>query len=130
MKGRKPTLTVISGGAGRCPGPPGWLSDHGKAEWKRAAPRLHEAGRLTRGIMATLEAYCIAAGAVREAEETLIAEGRYVEGEKGKAPHPAFKVQMAAMREARLLAVELRLTREVSTQVNSDGNDRWAGLVG
>lgn len=143
MKGRKPKLQVIEGGGAPdgCPRPPAWLSNDSKAEWDRVAPLLHGQGRLTPAVMAMLEAYCIAVGAVREAERTMAAEGRiivrgggddrqpalqldgadrrpaYLRSGKGKsqaAVHPAFKIQMAAMREARLLAAELRITRDAS----------------
>lgn len=112
MKGRKPKLTVVEGGAavGRCAPPPAWLSPYAKAEWKRAAPELHARRLLTADVLATLESYCIAAGTIRETEETMRADGRVIEGEKGRTVHPAFKIQQGAMREARLLAAELALT--------------------
>jgi len=112
MKGRKPNLRVIEGDAvpGRCPSPPSWLTAHAKREWKRSAPELHRRKLLTADTMATLESYCVAAGQVREFEELMTAEGRMVATETGPKPHPAFKMQQAAMREARLLAAELALT--------------------
>jgi P27 family predicted phage terminase small subunit len=124
MKGRKPKLKVIEGGGapGRCPGPPMWLSLHSKREWRRVVPRLHKDGRLSSGLLATLESYCVAVGAIREAEEMLISEGRYIVIEKGSGPHPAFKVQM---REARLLAVELRITREAVAEPSEGKGDGW-----
>src|SRR4051794_21844335 len=127
MKGRKPALKLLEGGAstGRCPGPPAWLSLHSKREWRRVAPHLHAQGRLTLALSATLESYCVAVGAIRETEETQAAEGRIISGEKGPAPHPAFKVQMAAMREARLLAVELRITREAAAEPIDGKGDGW-----
>src|SRR4051812_34457785 len=127
MKGRKPKLKIIEGGAvpGRCPGPPMWLSLHSKREWRRVAPELHKHGRLSSGLLATLESYCLAVGAIREAEETLLSEGRYIVTEKGNGPHPAFKVQMAAMREARLLAAELRITREALADPGEGKGDGW-----
>lgn len=112
MKGRKPNLRVIEGGAatGRCPSPPTWLSVHAKREWKRCAPELHRRRLLTADTLATLESYCVAAGQVREFEELMATDGRIISGEDGPKPHPAFKMQQAAMRECRLLAAELALT--------------------
>lgn len=112
MKGRKPILTAIDGGTvrGKCPSAPPWLTSQAKAEWKRAAPEMFNRNLLTPDTLAMLESYCIAAGMVRETEEIMGREGRMVETEKGIAPHPAFKMQSAAMREARLLAAELGLT--------------------
>jgi P27 family predicted phage terminase small subunit len=112
MKGRKPKLKVIEGGkpAGACPAPPAWLSAPAKAEWKRAAQQLHDRGLLADDTLATLESYCIAVGTVRDCERIMAREGRIVAGKDGPKPHPAFKMQAAAMREARLLASELGLT--------------------
>lgn len=103
---------MIQGGRvpGKRPAAPSWLSAHAKAEWNRAAPQLHSRGLLTPDSLATLESYCIAVGAVRELEETMQVEGRIVKGEDGPKTHPAFRMQGAAMREARLLASELGLT--------------------
>ena len=112
MKGRKPKLEVIDGGfaPGRCPLAPGWLSSQAKAEWKRSAPQLHGRKLLTADTLASLESYCVAVGIVRECEEIMGREGRMVADEDATKPHPAFKMQSAAMREARLLAAELGLT--------------------
>ena len=112
MRGRKPNLKLIEGGAapGRCPVAPSWLTPQAKAEWKRSAPQLHARRLLTPDTLATLESYCIAIGLVRECEDIMSREGRMVEGEDGAKPHAAFKMQGAAMREARLLAAELGLT--------------------
>ena len=40
------------------PGPPDWLTDEAKAEWRRVAPELHAMGLLTRVDVATLAGYC------------------------------------------------------------------------
>ena len=40
-------------------------------------------------------------------------------------PHPAFKMQVAAMREARLLAAELRITREAVADPSEGKGDGW-----
>lgn len=112
MKGRKPALVAIEGGMapGKCPAAPSWLSPHAKSEWKRAAPELHGRSLLAADTLATLESYCVAVGIVREAEEIMTRDGRMIAGDDGPKPHPAFKMQGAAMREARLLAAELGLT--------------------
>ena len=129
MKGRKPKLAVIEGdySPGRCPSAPAWLSAQAKAEWKRAAPQLHSRKLLSADTLATLESYCIAIGLVRECEDIMSREGRMVEGEDGAKPHAAFKMQGAAMREARLLAAELGLTpHRRGTKVKPEGaGDGW-----
>ena len=129
MKGRKPKLAVIDGdyAPGRCPSAPAWLSSQAKAEWKRAAPQLHGRKLLSADTLATLESYCVAVGIVRECEEIMGREGRMVETEDGSKPHPAFKMQSAAMREARLLATELALTPHRRGTKGKEGNssDGW-----
>lgn len=132
MRGRKPNLRVIEGGAakGRCPSAPAWLSEHAKSEWKRSAPQLHARNLLTADTAATLESYCVAVGLVRECEETMARDGRFVMGEDGLKPHPAFKMQSAAMREARLLAAEMGLTphrRGQKPEGKGKKNDEWDG---
>lgn len=131
MRGRKPNLTVIEGGAatGRCPSPAAWLSVHAKAEWRRSAPRLHSRKLLSTDTLATLESYCVAVGIIRESEETMAKDGRMVTTEEGMKPHPAFKMQSAAMREARLLAAELGLTphRKGKPVEGGKQNDEWDG---
>lgn len=130
MKGRKPKLTVIDGGTvrGKCPSAPSWLTPQAKAEWKRSAPQLHDRNLLTADTMATLESYCVASGMVRETEEIMGSEGRLVETESGTKPHPAFRMQSAAMREARLLAAELGLTphrRGMKGKDEGKSHDVW-----
>jgi len=131
MRGRNPNLVAIEGGLapGRCPAAPAWLSTWAKAEWKRSAPDLNARGLLTAEMMATLEAYCVAAGQVREYEELMLREGRLVTAANGDAKtHPAFKMQSAAMREARLLAAELGLTphrRMTGKKDEKDKGDGW-----
>jgi P27 family predicted phage terminase small subunit len=131
MKGRKPPLTVIDGGflKGRCPSAPDWFTPQAKAEWQRSAPHLFKTGQLHPDTMATLEAYCVAAGMVRETEEIMGREGRMEATDKGQKPHAAFKMQSAAMREARLLAAELGLTphrrRMAGENEGKSTNDQW-----
>ncbi len=126
MKGRKPKLAVIDGGnvRGSCPSAPSWLTSQAKAEWKRAAPELHGRNLLSADTLATLESYCVAVGMVRETEEIMGREGRMVTCENGPKPHPAFRMQSAAMREARLLAAELGLTpHRRGTKSKDEGKD-------
>ncbi len=130
VKGRKPKLTVIDGGTvrGKCPSAPSWLTFQAKAEWRRAAPQLFQRNLLFADTLASLESYCVAVGVVREAEEIMGREGRMVTTENGPKPHPAFRMQSAAMREARLLAAELGLTphrRGVKGKDEGKTNDDW-----
>lgn len=130
MRGRKPILTVINGGTvkGICPSAPDWLAPQAKAEWERSAPQLFNRNMLTPDVMATLESYCVAAGQVREMEERMREEGRMLQDDDGLRPHPALRVQSAAMREARLLATELGLTphrKNTSGKENDPSTEKW-----
>lgn len=134
MKGRKPKLTVIDGGTvrGKCPSAPPWLTPQAKAEWRRAAPELHGRSLLASDTLATLESYCVAVGVVRECEEIMSRDGRLIDTKDGPKPHPAFRMQSAAMREARLLAAELGLTphrRGIKGKDEGSKNDEWADLL-
>ncbi|WP_182442087.1 P27 family phage terminase small subunit [Cereibacter sphaeroides] len=131
MKGRKPKLNVIEGvAAGLCPPPPGGLDKHGAAEWKRVAPILDGRGHLTDDTLATLEGYCRAVGLSRIYNEMMAAEGHVIATEKGPVTHPAFKMLMGVMREARLLAAELGLTPHRRGSGSAEGkpsDDKWSG---
>ncbi|KAA0597363.1 phage terminase small subunit P27 family [Azospirillum lipoferum] len=120
--------------ADRCPSPPSWLPQNAKKEWKRAAKELHGRKLLADDVLATLESYCVAVGQVRECEELMATEGRIVKTETGPKPHPAFRMQQGAMREARLLAAELGLTphrRYSGTNAEKEeDNDVPADLLG
>lgn len=134
MKGRKPKLAIVTGDVAPsgCPGAPSWLAAHARAEWGRAAPELHQRGLLTRDVQASLESYCVAVGTVRECEEAMQQDGRFIQTEKGPTMHPAFRIQSAAMREARLLASELGLTphRRSGKQPETAAADPWEGMLG
>lgn len=129
MRGVKPKLVVLDGGRvpGKCPPAPAWLAKHAKAEWKRTAPQLHGRGLLSPDTLATLESYCAAVGMVRETEETMQREGRTIDTDKGPKAHPAFRIQTAAMREARLCAAELGLTphRRGKSDAKGPAADGW-----
>ncbi len=129
MKGRKPKLTVVDGAAssGACPPPPGGLCDHGRAEWTRVAPLLDTRGQLTEDTLATLEGYCRAVGLSRAYTAMMDTEGHVIATEKGPVTHPAFKMLMGTMREARLLAAELGLTphRRGSASTPKEKADGW-----
>lgn len=127
MKGRKPKLKVVKGDGipappGGPPEPPAWIHEYAQDEWDRVTPGLHARGLLSDSTLATLESYCIAVGTVRECEETMRDEGRTIVVEGKPMKHPASVIQATAMREARLLAAELRLTRMGSA--NGDAGEK------
>lgn len=130
MKGRKPNLVAIVGGTSgeTFSTAPSWLTRQAKEEWDRVAPRLRSRNLVTADTAAMLEHYCLAVGQIRESEALMRRDGRVISTTKGAVLHPAFRVQCAAMREARLLAAELGLTPHRSAihgpeELNKD--DAW-----
>lgn len=140
MQGRKPTLTIVTRegtpesefwtGAGNdqadpdfspVPEAPCWLSIYARQEWDRIAPVLHRQNRLTPAVEQMLENYCINAGLVRECEAAIQVDGIMIGGKK----HPAFDIQTQAMKEARILAVELQLTRSANKEEKKNKADGW-----
>ncbi len=112
MRGRKPSTTALAPTPVLdVPRPPAWLSKDAKAEWKRVAPILiHERRTLDVGDMATLGAYCTAAGEVAEASRVVATEGMIYVGASGPKRHPAVAIRSEAMKQVRQLAGELGLT--------------------
>lgn len=133
MKGRKPNLRLVAGGvvAGKCPPPPQWLTAQAREAWQRVTPALHRRGLLAPDTIGTVENYCCAAGMVVEFEILMAAEGRVRTAAGGEQrPHPAFKMQQAAMREARLLAGELGLTpHRRPAEASAPSTDPWEGML-
>src|SRR4051812_12505580 len=106
-----PTLSVISSKRDRAALPlaPMWLSPEAKREWRRVAPALVDRRAADPEVLASLEVYCAAVALVRQYLATLEAEGHIIESPQGRKTHPVFKQLMGAMREVRLLAIELCL---------------------
>lgn len=95
----------------KAPPVPKYLGEAAKAEWRRAAAALVEAGTLTRGDLATLESYCIQVGLTRDAATALATEGLTVLGPRGAmVRHPAGAILREATAAARHLAAALGLT--------------------
>lgn len=110
---RKPTaLKILTGNPGRrplnqsepqpdgtAPKCPSWLDAEGKRTWKRLAPELHRLGLLTCVDGEALACLCQAWSELKQATETLKAEGRYVTlVTGGRQSHPAVSQQRTAMR--------------------------------
>jgi P27 family predicted phage terminase small subunit len=111
MRGRRPER-IVNGSATvqRVPAPPSWLGKDARAEWRRVAPILVERKVLTDADLGALEAYCTAAGLVRECQRAINADGVVVQTEKGLKRHPAIGVQNAALTQMRLIGGELGLS--------------------
>lgn len=111
MRGTKPAMRASAAACTKAPKAPAWLSATARKEWARVAPILVDRKILTDADLGSLQNYCIAIGQVQEAQAALDANGMFFTGENGAIrPHPAVRVQNAAMASARLLAAELGLT--------------------
>jgi P27 family predicted phage terminase small subunit len=109
MRGRKPTtVSAVANPISSVTAPPSYMSKEAKAEWRRVAPILIQERRtLTDADLATLENYCLATGAMRQAQRILNVEGLITAAGKR---HPAFGIMNAAQTTQRLCAAELGLT--------------------
>lgn len=125
----KPPLRPVEGAfaPARCPSAPSWLDAHAKREWRRVAPILFARGMLAADTQQTLESYCVTVSMVRRYQAQLEAEGDTLMTPHGLKRHPLAGALINAMREARLLAVELGLTpgRRPASAAEGKG-DGWA----
>ncbi len=136
MKGRKPEIRVARDALADVP-PPDWLSDYAKAYWVEVVRDLSGRKILTSDNLPTVANYCIAMGAVRQAEDDIRANGQVIEvmaenkttGElyrKGLVPNPAVKQRNDAMSLSLRLAAELGATpisRSRPSMPDDDGQD-------
>lgn len=106
MRGAKPHLVVNNDAVTRAPAAPSWMSADAKREWRRVMPILIQRRILTTADLGSLESYCVAIGAMRDAHRILNEEGLVVDGKR----HPAFGIMNSAQTTARLCAAELGLT--------------------
>ena len=115
MKGRKPELAPDRNALDTITPPPGWLSKHAKAEWRRVMPDLTARRILTAADLGSVECYCIASSRVRELEALL----------RVSIDPKLFRMQDQAMKTARQLAAEIGLTpvSRARTSIRDDGGD-------
>jgi P27 family predicted phage terminase small subunit len=125
MKGRRPDHIAKVRQPFMCGVAPAWLSKEAKAEWARCAPLLNERKTLTAADLGSFEAYCLAAGQVRQMERLIQKDGHVITTARGMRAHPALRIQADAMNRARLLAGELGLTpvSRKRPNIRDDGNE-------
>jgi P27 family predicted phage terminase small subunit len=134
MKGAKPALRLVGDadlGVRSTPRAPAWLSDEGKAEWRRVLPLLMERSILSRADLSTLASYCAAFGQVQQCQKILNDEGLVIESNQGPRGHPAAVVQHRAQSQMRQYAAELGLTpvsRSRAAVVGRKEADEWSDM--
>lgn len=111
---------------------PGWLPKEAKAEWARIWPALAERGTITDADLSTLENYCLAVGQVQQCQKELRGGLTCTNSQGDLKPHPALRIQHAAMAHARSMARQLGITpasRDAAKRATKEGEDGWSGLV-
>lgn len=134
-KGRKPDIRVARDALAEVP-PPDWLGDYAKGYWVDVVRDLSARKILTNDNLPSVANYCIALGAVREAEDDIRDLGRvmvtYAESKAGEVyktgakPNPAVKQRNDAMSLSLRLAAELGATpisRSRPSLPDDDGQD-------
>jgi phage terminase small subunit len=101
MRGRKPSLTVVTGPQDSGVAAPAWLPKDAKAEWAVAVADLASRGLLFKGALGTLASYCLCIAAIKQRQAVL---------DHDPADRETFQDQMKAVAQAKQLAVELGLT--------------------
>jgi P27 family predicted phage terminase small subunit len=134
VKGAKPALKLVGDadlGARGLPRVPAWLSDEGKAEWRRVVPLLMARSILSRADLSTMASYCAAFGQVQQCQRLLNTEGLIVEGTQGAKGHPAAQIMHRAQSQMRQYAAELGLTpvsRSRAAVVDRTESDDWSEM--
>lgn len=135
MKGRKPEIRIARDALAEVP-PPEWLSDYAKGYWVDVVRDLSGRKVLTADNLPSVANYCIALGAVREAEDDIRENGRVIDVmaeakdgtlyRKSRVPNPAVKQLNDAMSLSLRLAAELGATpisRSRPSLPDDDGQD-------
>ena len=101
---------------------PSWLPKEAKAEWRRIANALHDAGLLKGIDRAALAAYCNAWARWREAELLVQADGLLSETSNGTIIQaPAVGVANVAMRDMLKILKEFGMTPSSRARLALDG---------
>ena len=113
------------------PNCPAWLSKEGKAEWRRIANELHQAGLLKLVDRAALAAYCEAFGRWQQAEKLVQEKGLLVKTKNGNViQSPAVGVANVAMRDMLKLLKEFGMTPVSRSRLKVDKPEKEDDLVG
>lgn len=133
MRGRKPVLRALDGGLAHIPAPPARLGGEAREEWFVVLPDLVARRVLEPAVMSSVEAYCLAVGALRECQGIIAREGHTVSTPGGPKRHPASIAAAQFLSEQRRWAAELGLTpasrgRAASSTPGKEEADAYADL--
>ena len=111
MKGRKPNLVAIDGGASQVPEPPDHLSEEAKEIWNTHAGDLHARGWLDRGQQEMLAHYCGVSALLKKIQKTLNEEPMSFTGAGDvPKPHPLIRQAERLYNTITRMASEIGLT--------------------
>jgi P27 family predicted phage terminase small subunit len=110
------------------PEPLPFLSEAGKAEWRRLAPELYRLGLLTVLDHAIFGAYCQAFGHWTTAERLLETEGLVAKGSTGNTVmHPLMKIATQSARDLCKFACEFGMTPAARARARAGWPDGGGG---
>ena len=116
--------------AGRVPTAPRWLSEEGRNEWRRLAPRLHAAGLLTEVDGVALGLLCETFVQYQAARRVVEREGMLATSEKGTAyQHPALGIANGARREMLTWAREFGMTPSARSRIRVETKEEEPSLA-
>jgi len=109
--GRKPRLAVVTDAPQKAPPAPASLGPIGRAEWRKVAPILANAGHLPPETETLLILYCQAIEGAQDAAKILKKQGRTILGPNGTAKaHPMIRAEAVYLQNALRYAGDLGLT--------------------
>ena len=128
--GRKPHLAVVTDTPQKAPPAPASLGPIGRAEWRKVAPILANAGHLPSESETLLVMYCAAVEGAAEAAKTLKKQGRTIPGPNGTAKaHPMVRAQVTYLQTALRFAGDLGLTAVARVKAGKGSNGPTTSLV-
>lgn len=111
MQGRKPHLAVVTDTPQKAPPAPQSLGPIGRAEWRKVAPILANAGHLPAEAETLLILYCQAVEGAQECAKILKRQGRILNRTDGPPKaHPAVRQEAVYLQNALRYAGDLGLT--------------------
>jgi P27 family predicted phage terminase small subunit len=116
-RGRKP-LPRSRLADGKTPPMPRSLFPEARGAWRQIVGALERVGTLSSSDALTIELAAVAVGRLRQARTELAREGLQVRSERGAIVHPAGRLEIAMMGQARQLLAEMGLTATARTRLD------------
>lgn len=128
--GRKPHLAVVTDAPQKAPPAPASLGPIGRAEWRKVAPLLANAGHLPAEAETLLVLYCQAVEGAQEAAKILKKQGRTIVGPHGTAKaHPMIRAEAVYLQNSLRYAGDLGLTAVARAKAGKGSHGPSTSLV-